>query len=121
MVQQKDLKIRLMFWSLSFIMLIVTPVSAQHGAPNGDWPYWGGDAGSTRYSALDQINKNNVQKLEIAWRWYSANYGPIPEFYFRATPLEVGGCDLHSCRGAARRHCHRRRYGRNTLDVANEE
>ena len=91
MVQKKDLKIRLMFWSLSFIMLIVTPVSAQHGAPNGDWPYWGGDAGSTRYSALDQINKNNVQKLEIAWRWYSANYGPIPEFYFRATPLEVGG------------------------------
>jgi len=57
MVQKKDLKIRLMFWSLSFIMLIVTPVSAQHGAPNGDWPYWGGDAGSTRYSALDQINK----------------------------------------------------------------
>jgi quinoprotein glucose dehydrogenase len=72
-------------------VLIVAPVSAQHGAPNGDWPYWGGDAGSTRYSALDQINKNNVQKLEIAWRWYSANYGPIPEFYFRATPLEVGG------------------------------
>ena len=80
-----------MFWLLSFTVLIVAPVSAQHGAPNGDWPYWGGDAGSTRYSALDQINKNNVQKLEIAWRWYSANYGPIPEFYFRATPLEVGG------------------------------
>ena len=76
---------------LSFIILIVTPVSPQHGAPNGDWPYWGGDAGSTRYSALDQINKDNVKDLEIAWRWYSANYGPIPEFYFRATPLEVGG------------------------------
>jgi quinoprotein glucose dehydrogenase len=91
MTQNKDVKIRLMFWLLSFIVLIVAPVSAQHGAPNGDWPYWGGDAGSTRYSALDQINKNNVQKLEIAWRWYSANYGPIPEFYFRATPLEVGG------------------------------
>ena len=71
--------------------MIVTPVSPQHGAPNGDWPYWGGDAGSTRYSALDQINKDNVKDLEIAWRWYSANYGPIPEFYFRATPLEVGG------------------------------
>ncbi|HJM11200.1 MAG TPA: PQQ-binding-like beta-propeller repeat protein [Candidatus Marinimicrobia bacterium] len=91
MTQNKDVKIRLMFWLLSFTVLIVAPVSAQHGAPNGDWPYWGGDAGSTRYSALDQINKNNVQKLEIAWRWYSANYGPIPEFYFRATPLEVGG------------------------------
>ena len=91
MTQKKDVKIRLMFWLLSFIMLIVTPVLPQHGAPNGDWPYWGGDAGSTRYSALDQINKDNVKDLEIAWRWYSANYGPIPEFYFRATPLEVGG------------------------------
>ena len=91
MTQKKDNKIKLMFCFFSFILSIVTPVSAQHGAPNGDWPYWGGDAGSTRYSALDQINKDNVKDLEIAWRWYSANYGPIPEFYFRATPLEVGG------------------------------
>ena len=91
MTQKKDDKIKLMFCFFSFILSIVTPVSAQHGASNGDWPYWGGDAGSTRYSALDQINKDNVKNLEIAWRWYAANYGPIPEFYFRATPLEVGG------------------------------
>ena len=91
MTQTRDTKIRLIIRLLSFILLIVTPVLPQHGAPNGDWPYWGGDAGSTRYSALDQINKDNVKDLEIAWRWYSANYGPIPEFYFRATPLEVGG------------------------------
>ena len=91
MTQTRDIKIRLIIRLLSFIILIVTPVLPQHGAPNGDWPYWGGDAGSTRYSALDQINKDNVKDLEIAWRWYSANYGPIPEFYFRATPLEVGG------------------------------
>ena len=91
MTQTRGIKIRLIIRLLSFIILIVTPVSPQHGAPNGDWPYWGGDAGSTRYSALDQINKDNVKDLEIAWRWYSANYGPIPEFYFRATPLEVGG------------------------------
>ena len=91
MTQTRDTIIRLIIRLLSFIILIVTPVSPQHGAPNGDWPYWGGDAGSTRYSALDQINKDNVKDLEIAWRWYSANYGPIPEFYFRATPLEVGG------------------------------
>ena len=38
MTQNKDVKIRLMFWLLSFTVLIVAPVSAQHGAPNGDWP-----------------------------------------------------------------------------------
>ena len=37
----------------------------------GEWRYWGGDAGSTRYSALDQINATNARKLEIAWRWQS--------------------------------------------------
>ncbi len=73
------------------LLTVVSPVSAQYGAPDGDWPYWGGDAGSTRYSALDQINEDNAKDLEIAWRWYSANYGPAPEFYFRATPLEVDG------------------------------
>ena len=66
---------------LGLLLTAVTPAQAQYGAPDGDWPYWGGDAGSTRYSALDQINKDNAQDLEIAWRWYTANYGPSPEFY----------------------------------------
>ena len=76
---------------LLFFVMGSVPLAAQHGAEDGDWRSWGGDAGSTRYSALDQINKDNVQNLEIAWRWYSANFGPVPEFYYRATPLEVGG------------------------------
>jgi len=43
--------------------------SAQSGAKNGEWPTYGGDLGSTRYSALDQINSANFGKLEIAWRF----------------------------------------------------
>ena len=67
------------------------PVAAQSGATDGDWRYWGGDAASTRYSNLDQINAENVQDLEIAWRWSAANFGPRPEYYYRATPIEVDG------------------------------
>ena len=35
-------------------------VSGQTGARNGEWLHWGADLGNTKYSALDQINKDNV-------------------------------------------------------------
>jgi quinoprotein glucose dehydrogenase len=63
---------------------------AQHGGTqNGEWRYWGGDEGSTRFSPLDQIDASNVARLEIAWRWKAANYGPEPDFIYRATPIKV--------------------------------
>jgi quinoprotein glucose dehydrogenase len=34
----------------------------------GDYPVYGGDAGGTRYSTLQQINKRNIGKLRQAWR-----------------------------------------------------
>lgn len=91
MTQTLTMNLIVKHFLIGLLLTAVTPAQAQYGAPDGDWPYWGGDAGSTRYSALDQINKDNAQDLEIAWRWYTANYGPSPEFYFRATPLEVDG------------------------------
>ena len=45
--------------------------SAQEGARNGEWRTFGGDTGSTKYSPLEQIDKDNVANLEIAWRWQS--------------------------------------------------
>jgi quinoprotein glucose dehydrogenase len=60
------------------------------GTENGEWRFWGGDEKSTRYSPLDQINESNVAKLQVAWRWKAANYGPEPDFIYRATPLKVG-------------------------------
>src|SRR6202012_496144 len=33
-----------------------------------DWPNFGGDIGDTKYSALDQINAKNINRLKIAWR-----------------------------------------------------
>ncbi len=63
----------------------------QQGAGGGEWRYYGGDAGSTRYAALDQINRDNVASLEVAWRWQAANFGPAPEYNYRTTPLMVDG------------------------------
>src|SRR4029077_19142777 len=33
-----------------------------------NWPAYSGDKASTKYSSLDQINKDTVGKLQIAWR-----------------------------------------------------
>ena len=65
--------------------------SAQTGPAGGDWPAYGGDLGSTRYSPLDQIDVSNVSGLEIAWRWSARNFGPRPETNYRVTSIVVDG------------------------------
>ena len=76
-----------------FFLLAVFSISlnAQQGAPNGEWPSYGGDLGHTRYSALDQIDASNFSDLEIAWRFSAANFGPSPEYRYQSTPLMVNG------------------------------
>jgi quinoprotein glucose dehydrogenase len=34
----------------------------------GEWPTYGGDLAGTKYSPLDQINKDNFSSLRVAWR-----------------------------------------------------
>ena len=51
----------------------IVPTHAQDGAQNGQWRFFGGDSGSTKYSPLDQIDKDNVADLQIAWRWESVD------------------------------------------------
>jgi quinoprotein glucose dehydrogenase len=63
-----------------------TPIAA-----TAEWLNNRGDAGSSSYSPLDQINRDNVGKLRIAWRWKSDNFGPVPEYYYRPTPLMADG------------------------------
>src|SRR5215813_1727800 len=43
-------------------------IQSQRRSPAGEWRYFGGDHAFTRYSPLDQINRNNVKNLKIAWR-----------------------------------------------------
>jgi quinoprotein glucose dehydrogenase len=73
------------------------------GAPyaDGEWRTYGGDLGSARYRAFDQINKDNFNDLEVAWRLKTDNLGPRPEFNFQSTPLMVGGW-LYTTAGSRR-------------------
>jgi glucose dehydrogenase len=75
--------------ALALLVAGALPAGAQTG--DGEWRYWGGDAASTRYSPLDQIDAGNFGDLQVAWRWKAANYGPVPDFVYRATPIYVNG------------------------------
>src|SRR5947207_14069271 len=67
------------------------PASAQYGAKDGEWRFYGGDPGTTKYSPLDQINAANVKELKVVWQWKSQNFGRRPDFNWEVTPLMVGG------------------------------
>ncbi len=43
-------------------------MSGRAADKNHDWPAYAGDKGSTKYSPLDQINKDTIKNLKIAWR-----------------------------------------------------
>ena len=71
---------------------------AADGTAGGEWHHHGGDHASTKYSPLTQIDAGNFSKLQVAWRWKSADqdipYSDGGRYYtgdYRATPLMVGG------------------------------
>src|SRR5437868_15506546 len=57
----------------------------------GEWPTYGGDLASTRYSSLNQINSANFSTLQVAWRFRTDSFGPRPEINIEGTPLMAGG------------------------------
>jgi quinoprotein glucose dehydrogenase len=66
-----------------------------------DWRYYAGNAASTRYAPLDQINASNFNNLEVAWRFKPDSLGPRPEYQYEATPLVIKG-RLYTVAGSRR-------------------
>ena len=71
------------------------------GDTSGEWRSYGADLASTRYRPFDQINKDNFNNLEVAWRFKPDNLDPRPEFQFESTPLMAKGV-LYSTAGSRR-------------------
>jgi quinoprotein glucose dehydrogenase len=76
---------------------------AQPLAPAGQnqWPTYGGNLASQRYSSLDQIDKENFKDLRIAWRLRTDILGPRPDTLYSATPLYVNNT-LYTTAGTRR-------------------
>jgi quinoprotein glucose dehydrogenase len=66
-------------------------LAGRQDARGGQWPTPSGDGGSTRYSPLDQITRDNVRTLEVAWTWKSDSFNVPAEFRNEATPIMANG------------------------------
>jgi quinoprotein glucose dehydrogenase len=77
--------------------LDVVPISASNGVQKGEWRFYGGDQGSMKYSPLDQINRENVKNLKVAWSWDSPDLKILEQksrlytLGHEATPIMIGG------------------------------
>ena len=69
--------------------LISFPASAQ------EWQYYAGDAGAMKYSALKEINRDNVQHLHPAWIFHTGDVSDGTRWptrsAFESTPLVING------------------------------
>src|SRR5262245_20830061 len=87
-------------WCVGFLCLTLLAIqigSAQAPA-RGEWRFYSSDNRSTKYSPLDQINKDNVAKLRVVWRHPQADPAVLasnPDLRlsnrYMATPIMVGG------------------------------
>jgi quinoprotein glucose dehydrogenase len=70
-------------------MLLCTQVRAAHSASNSgetvDWPVYGGQLANDHYSALAQINRQNVSTLHQAWVFDTGEKGAL-----QTSPLVIG-------------------------------
>ncbi len=74
---------------LGLLLCATLPLAAQTGAKNGEWRSYAAEPGSTKYSPLDQISRDNVKNLRIAWRFKTDNLGPRPDFNMQSVPIVV--------------------------------
>ena len=101
MQEIKNKKSAFNFVTVALFCFCSAHLNAQYGTGSGDWPSYGGDTGSTKYSPLDQITAENFEELEVAWTWASIDADldlkAIQEINdavrinnFQGTPLKVG-------------------------------
>src|SRR3954452_3468663 len=76
--------------SLWFVLAMADASDAQ-AVPTADWPGVGNDAGCMRYSALDQINRENVSQLAPAWTYHTGELKGRAGKTIECTPIVVEG------------------------------
>ena len=69
---------------------VLVPI-AKLQAADGDWPVHLGDKASTHFSTLKQINKHNVQRLQVAWTYHSGDARQDDRSQIQCNPLVIDG------------------------------
>src|SRR5262245_32141621 len=74
------------------ILVFFVLIQQDHGQ---EWPHYGADPGAMRYSPLDQINRTNVTRLEVAWTYRTGDMSDGTVYPTRSalecTPIVIDG------------------------------
>ena len=70
-----------------FVLFATLQVATRAQTSTGDWISIGNDRGCTRFAPMLQINRNNVEKLEVAWTFQTGEGDKTCE----CTPVIVDG------------------------------
>ncbi|HMB94269.1 MAG TPA: hypothetical protein VKP65_25690, partial [Rhodothermales bacterium] len=82
----------LLFLGLCIALAACSPsVSDQPFPQNHDWPVYLGDKASSQYAPLTQINKDNVQQLEVAWTYHAGDIWDERFAQIQTNPLIIDG------------------------------
>jgi quinoprotein glucose dehydrogenase len=76
------------YCTLFCIWLILSPLNLARAA---DWPCVGGDPGCQRWSELSEINRENVDQLEVAWVYHTREPDGSKPGRIECTPIVVDG------------------------------
>jgi quinoprotein glucose dehydrogenase len=78
--------------AMALLVLACVSTPAQTvSTSDGEWPTYNADLAGSRYRPLDQVNAENFNNLEVAWRFKTDSLGPRPEYKLEGTPLMVNG------------------------------
>ena len=84
--------------ALRALVVVLAMCPAVAAAQRVEWPVYGADPGATKFSPLTQIDRSNVARLQVVWRW-RVGEAPIAKTdstlaarpgNFQVTPLMIG-------------------------------
>src|SRR5579859_236406 len=79
----------LCLWTVLSAVLLNVPCHAQQADSFRTWSMFGGGPDNIHYSSLNQINRENVHSLEVAWKFDSDDQHPKSEM--ECNPVVVDG------------------------------
>lgn len=76
---------------LAIWLLLIFPSCSDPIQENADWPVYLGDTHSSQFSTLQQINRQNVTSLRVAWTYSTGDASPENRSQMQCNPIIIDG------------------------------